>query len=184
MESFVLLMLTVLGIATGPVQAADNAGDKPAAQTATAPSAADANGYVEKAAIGDMFEVQSSQMALEKSKDPSLRKFAEHMVNDHTKSSHKLQDALKAANIPATPPAKLDQAHQDKLAALRSAAGDQFDQQYRELQLQSHQEALKLHSDYGKNGGNQALKRFASETAPVVQQHLNEIQALTKTGVR
>ena len=184
MESFVVLLLTVLGIAAGPVHAADNSAGKPAVQTANATSAADANGYIEQATIGDMFEVQSSQVALEKTKDPSLRKFAEHMVNDHTKSSHKLQDALKAANITATPPAKLDQAHQDKLAALRSASGDQFDQQYRELQLQGHQEALKLHRDYSKNGGNEALKRFATETAPVVQQHLNEIQALNKTGAR
>ena len=184
MESFVVLLLTVLGIAASPVHAADGSAGKPAAQTTNAPSAADANGYVEKAAIGDMFEVQSSQVALEKTKDLSLRKFAEHMVNDHTKSSHKLQDALKAANIPASPPAKLDQAHQDKLATLRSVSGDQFDQQYRELQLQGHQEALKLHSDYSKNGGNEALKRFATETAPVVQQHLNEIQALNKTGAR
>jgi putative membrane protein len=184
MESFVVLLLTVLGIAAGPVHAADNPAGKPAAQTANAPSAADVNGYVEKAATADMFEVQSSQMALEKTKDPSLRKFAEHMVNDHTKSSHKLQDTLKAANIAVTPPAKLDQAHQDQLAQLRSASGDQFDRQYRDMQLQGHQEALKLHSDYSKNGGNEALKRFATETAPVVQQHLNEIQALNKTGLR
>jgi len=182
MESFVLLMLTVLGIAAGPVHAADGATGKPA-QTASAPST-DAQGYVEKAAIGDMFEVQSSQVALEKTKDLSLRKFAEHMVNDHARLSHKLQDTLKTANITVTPPAKLDQAHQEKLAKLRSASGDQFDREYREMQLQGHQEALKLHSDYSKNGGDEALKRFASETTPVVQQHLNEIQALNKTGAR
>jgi len=183
MESFVLLMLTVLGIAAGPVHAADSAAGKPA-QTANAPSAADAKGYVEQAAIGDMFEVQSSQVALEKTKDLSLRKFAEHMVNDHARLSNKLQDTLKSANIAVTPPAQLDQAHQDMLAKLRSASGDQFDREYRETQLKGHQEALKLHSDYSKNGGNQALKQFATETTPVVQQHLNEIQALNKTGAR
>jgi putative membrane protein len=183
MESFLLMMMTVLGVAVGPVQAADNPAGKPAT-TANAPSAADVKGYVEKAAIADMFEVQSSQLALEKTKDPSLRKFAEHMVNDHSKSSSKLQDTLKTANITVAPPSKLDQAHQDKLAKLRSAAGDQFDRQYRELQIQGHQEALKLHADYSKNGGNEALKRFAAEITPVVQQHLNEIQALNKTGAR
>lgn len=70
------------------------------------------------------------------------------------------------------------------LGIAAGASGDQFDQQYRETQLQGHQEALKLHSDYSKNGGDEALKRFATETAPVVQQHLNEIQALNKTGAR
>ena len=183
MESFVLLMLTVLGIAVGPVHAADDNAGKPA-QIAAAPSATDMNGYVEKAAIGDMFEVQSSQVALGKTKDPSLRRFAEHMVNDHARLSHKLHDTLKAANIAATPPGKLDQAHEEKLDRLRNASGDQFDREYREMQLQGHQEALKLHGDYSKNGDNEALKRFASETAPVVQQHLNEIQALNKTGAR
>jgi putative membrane protein len=183
MESFVLMLLTVLGIAAGPVQAADNQAGKPA-QTASMPSATDAKGYVEKAAIGDMFEVQSSEVALQKTKDTSLRKFAEHMVNDHSRLSHKLKDTLKSANVAVTPPAKLDQAHEEKLAQLRSASGDQFDRAYREMQLEGHKEALKLHTDYSKSGDNEALKRFASETAPVVQQHLNEIQALNKTGAR
>ena len=52
------------------------------------------------------------------------------------------------------------------------------------MQLQGHEDALKLHSDYGKNGGNPKLQQFAKETAAVVQQHLNEIQALNKTGAR
>jgi putative membrane protein len=183
MESFVLLMLTVLGIAAGPVQAADGTAGRPA-QIATAASTTEAQGYVDKAAIGDMFEVQSSEVALQKTKDPALRKFAEHMVNDHSRLSHKLQDTLKSANITVTPPAKLDQAHEEKLAKLRNASGDQFDREYREMQIQGHQEALKLHSDYSKTGSNEALKRFAGETTPVVQQHLNEIQALNKTGAR
>lgn len=184
METLILAAISVLGLAVGPmVQAGDNAGGRPA-QIANAPSTADAKAYIDKAAIGDMFEVQSSQLALEKTKDPSLRNFAQHMMDDYSKSTSKLKDTLKSANINVTPPASLDQPHRYKLALLRNAAGDQFDRAYRDMQLEGHREAFKLHSDYGKSGGNPALQQFAKETAPLVQQHLNEIQALNKTGLR
>ena len=68
METLVLVAMTVLGLAAGPVQAADDA-RKPAPQMSNAPHAADEKGYVEKAAIADLFDGQSSQLALQKSKD-------------------------------------------------------------------------------------------------------------------
>ena len=45
-----------------------------------APSAQD---FVNKVAISDMFEIQSSQMALSKQADADTKPFAEKMIQDH-----------------------------------------------------------------------------------------------------
>lgn len=41
--------------------------------------------FVTMAASSDMFEIQSSQLAMQNSKQDSVRQFAEMMVADHTK---------------------------------------------------------------------------------------------------
>jgi putative membrane protein len=43
--------------------------------------------FVNKVAISDMFEVQSSQLAIEKKADSDTRPFAEKMIKHHQKTS-------------------------------------------------------------------------------------------------
>ncbi|WP_245497858.1 DUF4142 domain-containing protein, partial [Mesorhizobium sp. M7A.F.Ca.CA.001.08.2.1] len=55
------------------------------AMTAVLPalSAETAQDFVTKAAIGGMFEVQSSKVAQSKLQDPKLKDFAQTMISDH-----------------------------------------------------------------------------------------------------
>jgi putative membrane protein len=46
---------------------------------------------VNKAAVSDMFEVQSSRLALEKSNNSQIKQFAQKMVDDHTKVSNEMK---------------------------------------------------------------------------------------------
>jgi putative membrane protein len=46
---------------------------------------------VNKVAISDMFEIQSSQLALAKQADADTKPFAEKMVQDHQKASSELK---------------------------------------------------------------------------------------------
>ena len=55
---------------------------------AGAPSAQD---FVNKVAVSDMFEIQSSQIALAKQADADTKPFAEKMVQDHQKTSSELK---------------------------------------------------------------------------------------------
>ncbi len=55
-----------------------------------------AQDFVNMAAVGGMFEVQSSQLALNKTQDNRVRDFAQHMIQDHTQASEKLRRRPKA----------------------------------------------------------------------------------------
>jgi putative membrane protein len=60
-------------------------------ETQPAPSAQD---FVDKVAISDMFEIQSSQLALSKQPDMDTKPFAQRMVTDHQKTSKELKSLV------------------------------------------------------------------------------------------
>ena len=68
------------------------------------------------AALGDMFEIRSSELALKVSKDPAVKHFAHHMIADHTRLSHEMKAAASQAGLAADLPTDLDRgAHQTLL---------------------------------------------------------------------
>jgi hypothetical protein len=47
-----------------------------------------------------------------------------------------------------------------------AAFGKEFDRAYDQMQLQAHEEAVALFSDYARNGDNTDLKTWAAQTLP------------------
>lgn len=139
--------------------------------------------YVQKSAIGDEFEIESSKLALQKAQDPAIKSFAQEMVNEHTSSTNKLKEAAKAAKINLAARQKLDRQHQETLTKLRSTSGAQFDRAYMRAQLLGHREALNLQKAYSQSGDNPALKAHAQEVEPIVQHHLTEAERLAQIRV-
>jgi putative membrane protein len=135
--------------------------------------------YVEKAADADLFEIESSKLALQKSTTSDVRSFAQMMIKDHTASTEKLKATLKKEKMDA-PPATLDPQHQAQLDRLKAEASTGFDNAYIKAQLQGHQDALSLHQDYAANGADKGLKAFAAKTEKIVQMHLDHVEALAK----
>jgi putative membrane protein len=139
--------------------------------------------YVQKSAMGDEFEVESSKLALQKAQDPAIKTFAKEMVDEHTASTNKLKEAATAAKINLAARQRLDSQHQATLTQLRGMSGSQFDQAYMRAQLLGHREALNLQKAYSESGDNAALKAHAQEVQPVVQHHLMEAEKLAEVRV-
>src|SRR5215212_6606090 len=136
-----------------------------------APSAAE---FVTKAASSSLFEIQSSQMALQQSQNTQVRDFAQKMIQDHTKASDQLKAAAQGQTVPTTPDAE----HAQMLQQLNGANGVDFDRRYVQLQLTGHQEAVALFDRYAQNGDNPQLKQFAQQTLPDLREHLQMAQQL------
>jgi|LNAP01.1.fsa_nt_gb putative membrane protein len=137
--------------------------------------------YVNNAAVGDMFEIESSKLALTKSDDKEVKTFARHMIQDHEQTSAKLQGVIKEKNVNVVLPSHLDQAHLEMLDKLQAAKGADFDKLYVAMQVQGHREALKLHQGYADNGDAAELKTFATVIAPMVDKHLSRIEQIAKS---
>jgi predicted outer membrane protein len=90
---------------------------------------------VKRVAISDMFEIQSSQLALTKQPDADTKPFAEKMVSDHRKTSTELKALVESGKVKAALPAALDSEHETILDELKAKNGKEFDRQYDQIQL-------------------------------------------------
>lgn len=156
--------------------------DAAGALTGAASSQNDTSSYAMKAAIGDMFEIESSRLALERSKTPAIRKFAQQMISDHTAASQQLKSALSGQSLAINLPTALDSQHEEMLNDLRKADAKDFDTKYLDLQSDAHRQAIDLHEDYAENGDNAALKTLAANLTPKIKQHLEMAKSLDHRG--
>jgi putative membrane protein len=141
----------------------------PCLAQSTAPSTQD---FVTKVAISDMMEIQSSQFVLSKQPDADTKPFAERMVKDHQETSRELKALVDGGKVKATLPTALDTEHQKKLDELKSKSGKDLDRTYDQMQVQAHEEAVKLFEAYASGGENSDLKAWAAKTLPHLKEHL------------
>ena len=151
-----------------------------AAPAAMALSPASMN-YAQMAHSGNMFEIESSRLALQMGRDPTVRQFAQMMIDDHTRLD---QEMMMAGRDIGLDMAMMQMAphHMDMLQRLRNAGPANFDMMYHQDQMMAHQEALNLHSTYAQNGDNETLRALAARAAPAVRMHLDQLQTHRMRG--
>lgn len=152
--------------------------DNPAADQAGAQPADSAQVYVANAAIGDLYEVQSSRLALEKAQSADVKAFAKQMIADHTATTNTLKTLAVDQAVGRVLPTEPDARHQAMLDTLKGTSGAAFDKAYLDQQATAHQEALLLHGNYARHGEKAKLKAFAAETTPRIQRHADMLKQL------
>jgi len=137
-----------------------------------------APGFLAQATSANTFEIQSAQLALQASQNPSVRNFANVLITDHTMMGQQMAAAATAAHLPPPAPTMLP-AQQQMLDQLRATGtGYSFDQAFQQDQIQAHQQGIALMQNYAASGDRPPLRAVASEAIPVMQRHLAMAQAL------
>jgi len=137
--------------------------------------------FVPTATAANSFEIESSRIALRKSRDREVRRFANEMIRDHTRAGRQMMASARSAGIEAPPPG-LDARHQSMIDQLSAAPAGQFDALYVQMQQQAHQEAVSLFTAYSQGGDNPTMFAFAQETLPTLQHHYEQIQTIAQQG--
>jgi putative membrane protein len=152
----------------------DMAADTGAATMDMTPTQRDA--YVEMAAASDLYEIQSGQLAQSRAQNPAIREFAQMLVDHHTQTTQQLTAAATAAGSPPTPNLMPMQARM--ITELQGASGAGFDRIFLRQQVQAHNMALALHSNYARDGDTPSLRAVATAATPIVQKHLDRARQL------
>ena len=124
--------------------------------------------FVGKAAQGGMTEVALGKLALAKSQDPAVQKFAQRMITDHGKANSELATLAKSKGIDA--PKKLDAPHAAMVESLESKNGAAFDEAYSQHMNMDHSKAIDLFESQA-NGEDAELAGFARKTLPTLKEH-------------
>ena len=133
--------------------------------------------FVKQAAISDMFEIQSSELAQERG-NATEKRFAETMIRDHKKTSDELKAMVSGGDVKAELPTALDSVHQSKLDKLKSLKGADFSSRYTIDQVSGHKDAVSLFERYAKGGDDPKLKDWAGKTLPALRHHAEMAQEL------
>ena len=147
-----------------------------AALAADVPSATKA--FIDKVAVSNKFEIDTSELALKYGKSADVKTFAQQMIDDHRKAGEDFNASLAQAKI-VPPTDLLDVSHTAKYAKLRLFTTEKgFDSAYINDQLQAHEDAVVTFKDYAANGPTPELKSFAEKTLPTLEHHLEMVKSL------
>lgn len=147
-----------------------------------APAPTTAVPYMTEAGQSDLYEVTSSRLALARARSTEVKTFAQHMIDEHTKTTQMIMDAARSAGLspPPAPPAP-DNMRQALLDGLEQTSPNEpktFEQRYVAQQMQAHREALALHQNYAQKGDNAALRQVAGQIVPHIQHHIAMLEKI------
>jgi putative membrane protein len=128
-------------------------------------------------AQGNMAEVDAGKMALEKSQNAEVKKFAQQMVDDHGSALAEVQALARAKNV--TLPDGAGAMAKTKATALKALSGNLFDKEYaKRAGVGDHESTVKLLQKIQKDGKDADLKALAGKMLPTVEHHLQMAKEL------
>lgn len=134
--------------------------------------------FVMDAAHGGMAEVKLAQLALQKSTNPEVKRFAQQMIEQHSKANQELMGIVNQKGM--TPPMDVGFKYQAGMMRLMQLSGAEFDRAYlSEAGVNSHLEAAAVYQREASLGLDPELKAFAAKTLPTVQGHLQMASQMT-----
>jgi len=153
-SQFCISFLTLLALTLGGVATAQ---DSPAGKSPSV-DAKDKT-FMKKAAKGGMMEVAMGKLAEEKAQSDDVKSFGKRMVTDHSKANDELKKiaAQKNAKLPTKEP----------------TVSWSSDKAYMDAMVKDHEKDLAEFQEEAKSGSDPDVKKFADDTAKMVQEHLD-----------
>lgn len=126
--------------------------------------------FVDHAYTSGQNEIILNRMALERSRNEDVRKFAQKMLEDHGKANQDLLLIVSEFRI-AVPDKPLPEQEKD-LRHMSSGEVKDFDKEFMNHMVMNHEKSVKLFEQASKELKNEKLKAFASKTLPTIKEHL------------
>ncbi len=115
--------------------------------------------FVKDLATANIAEVELGRMAQDRAVTPDVKKFAQMMVDDHTKANESLTTLASRHNI--TVPSAMDDKHNDLRDKLATKTGADFDKDYIDAMVDGHQDVL---DKLGSRVDKETLEKFKTQT--------------------
>jgi len=115
--------------------------------------------FMRKAAKGGMMEVAMGRMAEQNAQSDDVKSFGKRMVTDHGKANDELKSiaAQKNVHLPSKEP-------NEKWSS---------DKEYIDMMVKDHEKDLAEFKEEANSGSDADVKKFADDTAKMIQEHLD-----------
>lgn len=134
--------------------------------------------FAKDAAEGGLAEVKLGELAEQKGSSDTVKNFGKRMVEDHTQANDKLQEVASQENMKL--PENLDKHDQKVYHKLSQLSGAEFDRAYAHDMVRDHKNDVAAFQQEANDGQDRAVKSFASQTLPTLQDHLKMAKQMEK----
>ena len=159
-------------------KAVENNQSKRTSETSSAPSDAQIAKIVMTI---NKSEVKEAEHVKDKSKNPEIQRFADHMLRAHEASNDRTEKLTKNQKIKpqdSDMSRDLEQKSKQSLSELKRQDTAQLDSAYLSAQVQEHQETLSTLNQLLPQARNPELKSLIRQMRPEVEGHLKEAKQL------
>ena len=133
--------------------------------------------FVTEAIQGNLAEVEMGKLAQDKGATDGVKNYGKELADDHSAANQKATALANSIGVtPPTEPTKKQKAEHDKLAKMSGAA---FDRAFIKAMIADHKKDIKTYQQQAKKQSEAA--QYAKDTLPVLQKHLEDVQALQKS---
>ena len=112
-----------------------------------------------KAAKGGMMEVAMGRQAEQNGKSDDVKSFGKRIVTDHSKANDELKSIAAKKGV--------------KLSSKEPSEKWSSDKAYMDMMVKDHEKDLAEFQEEAKEGSDPDVKKFAEDTAKVVQEHFD-----------
>ena len=133
---------------------------------------------MKEAASGGLMEVELGKIAAEKGSHQRVKEFGKRMQADHSKANAQLKKiaSSKGVDLPTEPSGE----HKSTMDKLTKLSGGEFDREYMEAMVDDHKEDIEKFQTQADKGKDPELKKFASDSLPILKKHLELAQSTEK----
>jgi len=131
--------------------------------------------FVLDAAKGGVAEVELGKLAAQHAQNEEVKKFAQRMVDDHSKANDQLKSIAEAKGIKL--PSEVDAKDQATMRRLEKLNGKAFDRAYMQMMVGDHVKDVNEFKKESNSGRDPQVKSFASGTLPTLEEHLQQARA-------
>lgn len=160
------------------VQAADTQQRSGGQATAHALSRDDMR-HLQRLAEGNLAEIVTGKLAVQKAVGEDVRRYASRMIEDHGRMLDE-QRALarsKSISLPAAP----DRDHANTMKRLQSQSGTTFDRSYMTQMVKDHEDMLDLVQEIAAKAQDPDLKAAGEKAEPLIRQNLDMAKRIAAT---
>jgi len=132
--------------------------------------------FAVNAANSNNAEIELGKLAIKNGRSKQVKNYGLMMIKDRGKANAKLMilSNLMKLNLPLA----LDTPAQQKFAILSKKSGDDFDKAYISTMITDHEADVKQFTDATQQLQDPDLQKYATKTLPVIQKHLDAINAI------
>jgi putative membrane protein len=115
--------------------------------------------FMKKAAKGGMMEVTMGKVAEQNAQSDDVKSFGKRMVTDHSKANDELKSIASKKGV--------------QLPSKEHAGKWTSDKAYMDMMVKDHEKDLAEFKEEANSGSDPDVKKFADDTAKVIQEHLD-----------